>query len=354
MRLVVSLALTLSLLTCALDAHASTRQARSYFEIRDRSPQLIQGALPADLLSQPDRYAERLVEVRGIISGVTESTDAITLLLTQENGATAVVVVPVDQRGKYGTLFDFNSALRALCHVVSLPTGAALQLVVPVRERDAAEAERERVVATQQQAVRRAVTTRSRRTSRSLASRRMSRRTAAGPTAAGLTYAETLARYASAVRYFNRRVSPYEAEKIAAIILEYGTGYGLDPRLVMAIIAVESNFNAGAVSHAGAQGLGQLMPGTASDLGVGNPFDHQQNIAGSTRLLRRHIDDMRARNMAPEEAVKLALACYNAGAGAVRKFKGIPPYRETQAYVKKVLRLYYQLAPDQAPENRVR
>jgi soluble lytic murein transglycosylase-like protein len=111
----------------------------------------------------------------------------------------------------------------------------------------------------------------------------------------------------------------------------------------MSVIAVESNFNQNAVSPVGAMGLGQLMPGTASDLGVSNAYDPKANLEGSTRLLSRHIQNMTSDGRPTEEAIKLALACYNAGAGAVKKYKGIPPYRETQNYVKKITRLYRQM-----------
>jgi soluble lytic murein transglycosylase-like protein len=92
-------------------------------------------------------------------------------------------------------------------------------------------------------------------------------------------------------------------------------------------------------------GLGQLMPGTAAGLGVGNAWDASSNLEGSTRLLKSHINDMSAGGRPTKEAIKLALACYNAGAGAVRKYKGIPPYRETQNYVRKIIRLYWSMLP---------
>ncbi len=120
------------------------------------------------------------------------------------------------------------------------------------------------------------------------------------------------------------------ADALAALAREIAGRYGVDPELVTAIVSVESGFDPSAVSPKGAQGLMQLMPSTAATLGVTDPFDPLQNLDGGVRHLRSLLASYRGDR-------RLALAAYNAGAGAVARHKGVPPYRETRSYVRKVL-----------------
>ena len=119
------------------------------------------------------------------------------------------------------------------------------------------------------------------------------------------------------------------------LIHEAAKRNGLRPEFVQSVAAVESNFQTSAVSPKGAIGLMQLMPGTAVALGV-DPKDPAQNVDGGARYLRQLL----ARYKDSPDPVRLALAAYNAGPGAVDRHKNIPPYRETQAYVEKVLKNY--------------
>lgn len=147
---------------------------------------------------------------------------------------------------------------------------------------------------------------------------------------------DVVQRYADKIREINSRIESPVADKIAYHLLAKSEQYDVDPRLTFALITQESRFNPNAVSRAGAQGLGQLMPGTASSLGVRNPFDIESNIDGAVRYLSTQLRAF--------GRLSLALAAYNAGPGAVRRYGGIPPYRETQHYVRTIWLRYADLA----------
>ncbi|MGI6405909.1 MAG: lytic transglycosylase domain-containing protein [Syntrophaceticus sp.] len=122
--------------------------------------------------------------------------------------------------------------------------------------------------------------------------------------------------------------------------------YQIDPAILKAVAEVESSFNPQAVSRSGALGLMQFMPGTAQSLGI-NPFDPAESIQGAAKYLNSLLDQFQG-------SLPLALAAYNAGPGAVRKYGGIPPYQETQNYVNKVTQLiskYGGSAQDSSLEN---
>ena len=121
--------------------------------------------------------------------------------------------------------------------------------------------------------------------------------------------------------------------QIESLVSANSAAWGVDPALVKAIIANESGFNANATSRTGAQGLMQLEPETAAGLGVSNAYDPAQNVWGGTRYIRGLLERFHG-------DVRLAVAAYNAGPGAVEKYDGVPPYVETQNYVQNVLASY--------------
>lgn len=116
---------------------------------------------------------------------------------------------------------------------------------------------------------------------------------------------------------------------MAALMTEAGRAHGVDPRLIAAVAHRESAFNPNAVSPVGAGGLMQLMPATARYLGCNNVFDARQNVFAGARYLRTLLDTFHG-------DLDLTLAAYNAGPGAVQKYNGVPPYRETRAYVASI------------------
>jgi soluble lytic murein transglycosylase len=120
-----------------------------------------------------------------------------------------------------------------------------------------------------------------------------------------------------------------ETYRIESLINHFAVKFGLDAALIKAVIKVESDFKPTVVSRKGAQGLMQLMPETAREVGVSNPFDPSQAIYGGSFYLRKMLDSF-------DLNLDYALAAYNAGPTTVRKYGGIPPYKETQNYVKRV------------------
>jgi soluble lytic murein transglycosylase-like protein len=126
----------------------------------------------------------------------------------------------------------------------------------------------------------------------------------------------------------------FAQQDIDSAIDQAASRHNVDPNLVRAVIKVESNFNPNAVSRRGAMGLMQLMPQTARQLNVANPFDPEQNVEAGVRHLKHLMESYGG-------DVKLTLAAYNAGAGAVARSAGVPHIRETRNYVKRITQLYY-------------
>lgn len=123
------------------------------------------------------------------------------------------------------------------------------------------------------------------------------------------------------------------AQRYQPLIRLYGDQYNVDTRMIKAVMRVESCFDSNARSRVGAGGLMQLMPKTAAHLGVKDRFNPAQNIRGGVRYLRMMLDRF-------NNNWKLALAAYNAGPGAVDKYNGVPPYKETRSYIRRIMTIY--------------
>lgn len=135
---------------------------------------------------------------------------------------------------------------------------------------------------------------------------------------------------------------PSRDSRYDGLIAEAAALYQLPGSFLRAVMRVESNFNPHVVSSAGAMGLMQLMPRTARSMGVADPFDARQNVLGGARYLRILANRFKG-------DLILTVAAYNAGEGAVDKYDGIPPYKETQRYVRRVLKHYYAYRSEAPP-----
>jgi len=142
------------------------------------------------------------------------------------------------------------------------------------------------------------------------------------------------------VEYRLSSIGGKKAERLLhAIVIQTASRHQVDPALVKAIIMAESGYNTRAISKKGAKGLMQLMPATAQALGVEDIFNPKQNISGGVRYFKKLVTQF-------DGDVELALAAYNAGSRNVRHFQGIPPFKATQSYIKKVFK-YYKIYKDQ-------
>lgn len=146
------------------------------------------------------------------------------------------------------------------------------------------------------------------------------------------TNIKTDKRYQVFIRSYKKKPSEYIRD-YDGIINQASRRFGIDPLLIKAVIRAESDFNSEAVSHKGAQGLMQLMPTTANAMKVNNPFNPEENIFGGTRYISMLLERF-------NNNTRLALAAYNAGPEKVEQYRDIPPYDETQSFVKKVLNYY--------------
>ncbi len=325
------------------------------------SGHLLPSASTADALHQPGAYPGRMLETAAMVSGIVSAGDDRTALLTLSGGESVAVSIPLGLRG--AAWLDSGAQVRVLLAAVpddpAEPAGLRLVAVAP--EGDIVRADFVAAKAAQTAAS----AGRGRRVlaSRGLPTRRDGRRTIYYADAnpghpAGALSPRALAIYApyrSLVRRWNRRLSESDVDKITTSILYFSDQNNIDPRLPVAMIIAESDFDLYSTSRTGAMGLSQLMPETARGMGVTNAYDPVQNIGAAVHILRGHLDSYGGApanaGIIPFSQIALTMAAYNAGPGAVRKYHGVPPYRETQRYIQRVSSLYRQMCAGDAPQS---
>ena len=327
-----------------LAGSVSADPVSAYFQARQSvtSPLLSAGQL-ADVLAHSGSYAGRTLDLAVTVSGLVSSGSDRTALLTAGGQSASV---PLSAALKGDDWLDSGARLRVLLLVspddASLPSGLRLLAAAPEGDIVAAE----RALAVRQAAL----------PSRSLPLQHSVRRVAWANDAAsvghpaGALSPRALAIYGpyrSLVRRWNRHLSEADVDKITTSILYFSDANSIDPRLVVATIIAESDFDVYSTSHAGAMGLAQIMPDEARSLGVTNAYDPIQNIGAAVHILRGHLDKYGGApanaGIIPVSQIALTMAAYNAGPGAVHKYHGVPPYRETQRYVAKIAALYRQM-----------
>ena len=316
---------------------------------------------PAVIADNPQKWRGQTLELEGRLSGIVRTDDngALLMLTTDRSGSLTLSMsqVPV--------WLQSGSRLRVLAitsepapdeeGAVSVSIGVAnLQVVCVASASDIIAVETRSVTEAQGRSRRNqaALNAASSQLARSPSRGRLSSRSfvsrSPGRPMSGLSSAAlaVFQPYREFIWRHNRRLTASEADAITSSLLLFSERYDVDPRLVIALIIAESDFDIKSTSNKGAMGLGQLMPDEVKTLGLNNPYDPVQNVAGAIYLLRGRLDHYSggaAQKDLQEKQIMLALASYNAGMGAVKKYGGIPPYRETQNYVKKITRLYKEL-----------
>lgn len=314
-----------ALLAAALQtAFPASLPASQYLELR-RSLGATSAVLAA-AKQTPSAYIGKAFEIKGLINGLAQSANSASFII---NCSGESFVVSADEVPE---CIANGNTVRVIVKIGpgSVASLCDLKLVAAAYEYEVAKLEKELVSKPNEKeatpVVQRKVPSRA---TTQLSSRRKS-------LALSDRALQVFDAYRNVIHKLNPRLTDAQLDTITASILAYSEHYGIDPRLIVALILVESGFRTTATSPKGAMGLGQLMPSTARGLGVVNPYDPVENVAGCIRLMRSHLERLGG-------DLQLALACYNAGSGAVKKYGGVPPYRETQNYIRKVTEIYMRL-----------
>lgn len=309
----------------ATAAYTDPANVKHYSAVRKSA---VSGIGLDEVKSNPTSCAGKVVEVRGRLAGTFRKDDAgsgSAIITTERSGSFVVSMkkLPTDNPGvEVACLADVTPsgdlAVREWTYDAELRRYE--ESLMP-RSASRAAADRKPVPAKAATAKRAAATT-------------------------TLTGDQMIGIYSKAIKQFNPKLTSSQADVIARSVLGFSYKYKVDARLVCAVILAESHFKIGATSRCGAMGLGQLMPTTAAGLGVNNAYDPVENVYGSTRYIKGVLDRVTGNkhwNDLTWNDLALGLAAYNAGPGAVKKHGGIPPYRETQNYVRRVVSIYKKL-----------
>lgn len=354
MRLVCRITI-LGLLIAAASAVAGTT-VDDYLVLRRKlgyDSKATYAAVSADLAGN----AGRVFELAGTVSGTVQRADAALFMLTLDDHSYVLLPSPANDAG---LVSDTNKPrVRVLVRVRPGVAGN-----VPDLEPVAVVVDAE-VTAREDAAARLADAEAKRRQDRERAAA-AARASAPTPVGRGLALRpiggsiSELARrhlsleaqsiypfYSSFISHWNKKLDAATVDQITVSLLYFAQKHRVDPRLVVSLIIAESDFDPGSTSHAGAMGLGQIMPDEARDHKLANPYDPIQNVRATVNMMRMKLDMYREAGFAQGQLtwrqIALAMAAYNAGSGAVRKYGGVPPYRETQGYVRRVLRTYQRL-----------
>lgn len=314
------------LLAGLLAAQASAQSLQEYLKLRHKYH--ISCAVGLDALDS--FIGTRVVEVRGEVCGHFTAGGKTMLLLTLPDGSSLNIDADSPPDWLLGNQTEARLLIRASRSGDYSETKAAL--LGAAVDAPITKIEHDEEVRLQKEADRKA------------SSRNLAHPTKLEAKDWNLPSSQALPYYTDFIRRENPKLNYGKAEDIAAGIIGFSIKFGVDARLIMAMVMVESDFDPDSTSNKGAIGLGQLMPGNAKDMGLTNAYDTMQNLYGTVRMICHHLDEYSKQSSDSYQDLVLALAAYNAGEGAVARHGGVPPYRETQAYVKRVVELYCKFA----------